>query len=135
MSPIPALAAIRKARVTTGSAAAECSSDALKQRQHCQSPMHIHTEEFTMRKVTAVLMSIAFVLAGGSALAQDAMKKDAMGKDAMATDGMKKDAMKKGTMKKDTMAKDGMKKDAMGKDTMSKDAMSKDGMGKGEMKK
>jgi len=64
-----------------------------------------------MKKITAALLSIGILLAGGNAMADDAMMK----KDTMAKDSMKKDTMAKDAMKKDTMAKDSMKKDEMKK--------------------
>ena len=72
-----------------------------------------------MKTITAALISIGFLLAGGNVLAQDAMKKD-------HTASMAKDGMKKHAAKTHTIAKDGMNKDAMGK---------KDAMDKGEMMK
>ena len=59
-----------------------------------------------MKTITAALLSIGLLLAGGNAYADDMTKK----KDSMAKDEMKKDSMKKDTMKKDTMGKEEMKK-------------------------
>ncbi len=60
-----------------------------------------------MRRIIAAVASAAFVLAAGSAFADD-MGKGAAKKDAMKMDGMKHETMakgKKGEMKKDAMAK------------------------------
>lgn len=72
-----------------------------------------------MTRIAATALALGLALAGGQALADDAMGKDnmEMSKNKM---GVKKDSMKK----KEKM---GMKKDAMG---MKKEPMAKDAMGK-----
>lgn len=70
-----------------------------------------------MTKIIAAVCSAAFLLAGGSALAEG------MGKDPKAGQEMKKDAMKQDSMAKDKKA--GTKKDTMAKKDMAKDKMNK----------
>ncbi len=71
-----------------------------------------------MTKMLSAVLSLALLLAGASAYAEDAMKPAAQA-------GMKKESMKKDAMKKEKMAKDGMKKEAMKKEGMAKDEMKK----------
>ena len=70
-----------------------------------------------MSKIAAAILSIGFLLAGGSALAQDSMKKDSMSQDAMGNDAVKKD--KVAAMSKDC-TDNAAKKGVMGKDAMKK---------------
>src|SRR5512140_1308333 len=106
-SPTPTPAAIGKTRGTTGSAAAEPNSAALKHRHHCRSFFYSLTKEYSMIKITPALLCLGLLLAGGNAVASDTMNKDSMAKDPMKKETMKKDSMQKNTMKKDGMKKDG----------------------------
>ena len=86
-----------------------------------------------MKTIATSLLLVSFVLAVGTAGAQDAMKKN----DTMAKDGMMDKNVMTMEQCKDHMAmskKDGMKKDEamMKKDTMCADMMKKDGTTKAD---
>ena len=92
-----------------------------------------------MNKLTTALLSGAFLFAGASAFAQDAMGHDAMSQGTALTIPMHKDSMAMDHMTKPKTGSatkhDAMTKDAMGhsadKDKMGHGAMTNDAMGHG----